>query len=115
VLCMKSSCPNCSYRFRWIEAVRGSRCFGFVRKVVRCPGCGASVIWSRRLWRMMVAGSTIGLCLATVSMMMRPLELESTRWAALSVPAFLVGWIGGLTVRFELTEAANQHLQPTPR
>src|SRR5258708_690545 len=91
MLCMNASCPNCGYRFRWIECVRSSRCFGIARKVVICPGCGASVIWSKQPWRMMIAGTTVGVGLAGVGMMMGSLEPEASCWMALGFLVFLVG------------------------
>src|SRR6185503_9357192 len=84
------SCPACGYRFRWIERVRSSRCLGFARRVVNCSRCGASVIWSKREWRMMIAGSMVAVGLLPLGIIMgwdHSLDPAAIGWAALVLVA----------------------------
>src|ERR1017187_419217 len=110
-------CPSCGYRFRWIERVRASsRWLGFARRVVTCPGCGASVVWSSRGWRMMIGGTLAVLVLVLMGLALAwddSLQIATIVWAAFVLLACVVALIGCFTMRFELAGSANKALQAT--
>lgn len=112
---MKDSCPNCGYRFRWIERAR-SMSFGFARKGIKCPECGASVNWSRRPWRLMNAGLLISFC-ALIVFILFGMELSEEPagycMLALLVLGSFLTVAGAFTLRFELQGTANKAVERT--
>ena len=111
-------CPCCGYTFRRAELARSFQCLGVVRSVLTCPGCGASVVWSKRPWRMSFGGMLSALALLPLGIAMgwdHSFESGALCWAAAVLGALFVAGIGTFSMRFESVGSANQHLQPTPR
>jgi hypothetical protein len=95
---------------------RSFKCLGLVRRVFTCPGCGASVIWSKRPWRMSFGGGLIAMALIPVGIVMgwdHSFEPGAVCWAAACLIALIVAGIGAVRLRFELMGLANQSLQAT--
>src|SRR5262245_35705207 len=112
-----NSCPRCGYRFRWIERVHSARCFGFVRKVVTCPGCSARVIWSKQPWRRMMAGGFISVGLLPVGIAMgwdHSFEAAAIYWAAVVIVALLYMCVACYRLRFELAGGGEPATAPNP-
>ncbi len=113
-----NSCPSCGYHFGWITRVRSSRCLGFARRMVKCPGCSAGLIWSRRSWRTAIGGATVALLMLPLGILMgwdHSFEPAALCWAALTLGALCVSAVGVFTLHFEPAGTANKHLQATPR
>src|SRR5207249_877025 len=105
------SCPGCGYRFRWIERFRAAGCFGFARRVSKCPVCGVSVVWSSWPWRVMIGGSIIAVGLLPVGILMVWDTSPSAGAVCWLVFLFLacaaVVW-GCFSLRFELLGTVNK-------
>jgi hypothetical protein len=113
-----NSCPSCGYRFSWIERAKSSRCLGFARRIVKCPGCGADVMWAQGPWRMAIGGATVGLLMLAPGILIvweQSFELPALCWAVLTLGAQCVSAAGVCTLHFVGAGTANQHLQAAPR
>ncbi len=112
---LNTCCPICGYRF---DGALISPCLGIVRKAVKCSGCGADVILSRRAWRMTIGGLMFAITLLAVSDIISsknsrgPEELYCLAFAVL---AFCVSVVGFLSLHFEKVRPADQHPQPAPQ
>lgn len=109
-------CPNCGYHFGWMERLRASRCLRLARKVVKCPECGAKVIYGKWGWRM----SAVGPMLVLLAVVGVPAVNTLGAWhigepvsMGLAVLGVLTMYGGAAVSRLELVEAANQTVERT--
>ena len=104
-------CPKCGYRLRWIEKVRTSKGFGFVRKTTNCPECSARIIWAKWPWRVMfvgVGGITVSGLLGILAILNDWSETWNLILMGVCVLLAMLNLIGCLAARLELATSANQ-------
>jgi len=83
-----------------------------------CPGCDVIVIASRRAWRMAIGGMVVAFCLLPVGIVTgwdHSFEPAALCWGAVTLFSLFVSVFACFTLRLEVVESANKHLQPTPR
>ena len=112
--CSRFGCPQCGRKFKWIEKMRSWQHYYLLPKVIKCPSCGAHVIWEKRSAKVMVGGSlcltVLGLILIAALVIWRgrlPLGLQFS----ITVPMFLVSIVTAVAacrIRFQLVETANK-------
>ena len=81
-----------------------------------CSGCGATVIWSKRPYHMANAGGIVSLVLLSAMEIFGWGDLLQPETLCLMAPSVLalgIMVIGVFTLRFELTQTANQALHAT--